>query len=60
MRLVAQCVGSASVVADVIPTGEIGQWLILLVGFSKENSEKLSLEVVDKIVKLRVFASELL
>lgn len=58
MRIVLQKVSSASVVSDGILTGEIGHGLMLLVGFSKGDSEDLIAPVVDKIVKLRVFPSE--
>lgn len=58
MRIVAQRVSSASVVADGELTGSIGHGLMLLVGFSKKDTEDLIPPVVEKITKLRVFPGE--
>lgn len=58
MRIVAQRVSSASVVADGELTGSIGHGLMLLVGFSKKDTEDLIPPVVEKITKLRVFPGD--
>jgi D-tyrosyl-tRNA(Tyr) deacylase len=55
MRVVIQRVKKASCVVDQHTTGAIGQGLMLLVGFGKEDTEEKMDALVKKIVQLRIF-----
>ncbi len=56
MKLLIQRVNSASVQIEQQIVAEIGQGLLVLVGFGHEdNSEKLS-KAIDKLLNLRIFA----
>ena len=58
MRAVIQRVSSSSVISDGVPTGAIGQGLMILLGVSK-GDEKLDAELLAaKIAKLRIFSDE--
>ncbi len=58
MRAVIQRVSSAAVVADGIPSGSIGEGLLILLGVLK-GDEKLDAELLAaKIAKLRIFSDE--
>ena len=58
MKIVLQRVSSASVkVADEI-VGSIDQGMLLLIGFSSNDTQDSILPTLEKIVKLRVFSDE--
>ena len=58
MKIVLQRVSSASVkVADEI-VGSIDHGMLLLIGFSSNDTEESILPTLEKIVKLRVFSDE--
>lgn len=58
MRAVLQRVTEASVAVDSKITGKIGQGLLILVGFGKDDTEEHIDKMVQKILKLRVFSDE--
>ena len=58
MIVVAQRVSKAKVKVGKATVANIGQGLLLLVGFCKKDSEKIFDKVVKKIVKLRIFPDE--
>jgi D-tyrosyl-tRNA(Tyr) deacylase len=58
MKIVLQRVSSASVkVADEI-VGSIDQGMLLLIGFSSNDTQDSILPTLEKIVKLRIFSDE--
>ena len=58
MRAVIQRVSSSKVIADGVPSGEIGQGLMILLGVLK-GDEKIDAELLAaKIAKLRIFSDE--
>jgi D-tyrosyl-tRNA(Tyr) deacylase len=58
MKIVLQRVSSASVkVADEI-VGSIEHGMLLLIGFSSNDTEESILPTIEKIVKLRIFSDE--
>ena len=58
MRAVIQRVSSSAVVADGVPSGQIGAGLMILLGVAK-GDERLDAELLAaKIVKLRIFSDE--
>ncbi len=58
MRAVIQRVKSSSVTADGVPSGKIGEGLMILLGVLK-GDEKLDAELLAaKIAKLRIFSDE--
>lgn len=58
MRAVIQRVSSCSVLADGVPSGSIGEGLMILLGVLK-GDEKLDAELLSaKIAKLRIFSDE--
>jgi len=58
MKIVLQRVSSASVkVADEI-VGSIEHGMLLLIGFSSNDTEESILPTLEKIVKLRIFSDE--
>ncbi|OGM25083.1 D-tyrosyl-tRNA(Tyr) deacylase [Candidatus Woesebacteria bacterium RIFCSPLOWO2_01_FULL_39_61] len=56
MRLVVQRVNKASVSVGSKLVGEIKKGLFVLVGIRKEDTEKVALELADKLVKLRIMS----
>ncbi len=58
MRAVIQRVSSSRVIADGVPSGSIGEGLMILLGVLK-GDEKLDAELLAaKIAKLRIFSDE--
>jgi D-tyrosyl-tRNA(Tyr) deacylase len=55
MRLVAQRVSSARVVADGAVVGEIGHGWAVLLGVGPEDGEAEAAQLVDRLAGLRVF-----
>lgn len=55
MRFVIQRVSSASVTVEKNITGEIGQGLVILAGFSHSDDETVIARLVEKTVNLRIF-----
>lgn len=55
MRAVVQRVTSASVTVDSKITGQIGNGLLILLGVSREDTEKDVHYLVEKIAGLRIF-----
>jgi D-aminoacyl-tRNA deacylase len=55
MRAVLQRVSSAKVAVDGEITGEIGGGLLVLLGISKEDSEKDAVYLLEKTLNLRIF-----
>ncbi len=58
MRAVVQRVSSASVLVDKKEISSIGQGLLVLIGISREDSEKQALAMAKKICHLRIFTNE--
>lgn len=58
MRAVIQRVSSSSVISDGIPTGAIGNGLMILLGVFKSDEELDAELLATKIVKLRIFSDE--
>ena len=58
MKIVLQRVSSASVKVDDKIVGNIENGLLLLIGFSSNDTEENILPTIEKIVKLRIFSSE--
>ncbi len=55
MRVVVQKVSRAKVTVDGETTGEIGRGILVLLGVSKEDTEKDALYLIEKILNLRIF-----
>lgn len=58
MRTVVQRVRSASVSVDGRVVGEIGQGLVVLVGFAESDANDTLIWMADKLLTLRLFADE--
>lgn len=58
MRIVIQRVSEASVEIDKIVKGEIGQGLLLLTGFTADDTEEDLKWMAAKVVQLRIFNDE--
>ncbi len=58
MKIVLQRVSSASVKVDSNIVGSIDQGMLLLIGFSSNDTEASVLPTLEKIVKLRIFSDE--
>ena len=58
MKIVLQRVSSASVKVDDKIVGSIENGLLLLIGFSSNDTEENILPTIEKIVKLRIFSDE--
>ena len=58
MRLVIQRVQEASVVADGVHTGRIGQGLMILCGVGPEDDEATAERLAQKVSGLRIFADD--
>ena len=58
MKIVLQRVSSASVKVDSKIIGSIEHGMLLLIGFSSDDTEESILPTIEKIVKLRIFSDE--
>jgi D-tyrosyl-tRNA(Tyr) deacylase len=58
MKIVLQRVSSASVKVDSLLVGSIDHGMLLLIGFSSNDTEESILPTIEKIVKLRIFSDE--
>jgi D-tyrosyl-tRNA(Tyr) deacylase len=58
MKIVLQRVSSASVNVDNEKVGSIDHGMLLLIGFSSNDTEESILPTLEKIVKLRIFSDE--
>jgi len=58
MKIVLQRVSSASVNVDNEKVGSIDHGMLLLIGFSSNDTEESILPTIEKIVKLRIFSDE--
>ncbi len=58
MRAVIQRVSSSNVIADGVPTGKIGEGLMILLGVLKGDEEHDAELLATKIAKLRIFSDE--
>lgn len=58
MKLVVQRVSSASVEVEGSIVGEIGEGLMVLVGFGQDDTQKEAEYLANKLVKLRIFHDE--
>ena len=58
MRVVVQRAKKASVKVDEKVVGNINEGLVLLVGFTQTDTEKIIDYMVKKIVNLRIFPDE--
>jgi len=58
MKIVLQRVASASVKVDSKVVGRIDHGMLLLIGFSSNDTEESILPTIEKIVKLRIFSDE--
>ncbi len=58
MRAVIQRVSRARVSVDGETTGEIGKGILVLLGVSREDSEKEADYLLEKILNLRIFEDE--
>jgi D-tyrosyl-tRNA(Tyr) deacylase len=58
MKIVLQRVSSASVKVDDKIVGSIENGLLLLIGFSSNDTEENILPTIEKIMKLRIFSDE--
>ncbi len=59
MRAVVQRVTRASVTVDGEVVGEIGNGLVVLLGISRDDTEKDATYLVEKIAALRIFDDEM-
>ena len=58
MKIVLQRVSCASVKVDSKIVGSIENGLLLLIGFSSNDTEENILPTIEKIMKLRIFSDE--
>jgi len=58
MRAVLQRVSSARVLVDDVTIGEIGKGILVLLGVSREDSEKEAVYILEKTLNLRIFEDE--
>ena len=58
MKVVLQRVSQAQVTVDNTVIGSIQHGMVLLVGFGKGDTSECIQPMVDKIVKMRIFANE--
>ena len=58
MRIVIQRVLEAKVSVEERVTGSIGLGLLIFLGVGEEDTKELADKLVDKILKLRIFADE--
>ena len=58
MKVVVQRVKEASCTVDGKITGQIGNGLMLLVGFTEGDNESIINKMIEKIINLRIFDDE--
>ena len=58
MKFVRQRVTHADVVVDGNELGRIGKGFMVLIGVSKDDNETIADNMVDKMIKLRIFEDE--
>ncbi len=58
MRLVVQRVLNASVMADGVITGKIGNGFLVLLGAGMGDTKEMAEKMADKLLRLRIFADE--
>lgn len=58
MRCVVQRVSSAAVHVDGLEVGSIDQGLLVFVGFGRDDDETVIEPMLNKLLKLRIFADE--
>ena len=58
MKIVLQRVSNASVKVDNEIVGSVDHGMLLLIGFSSNDTEESILPTIEKIVKLRIFSDE--
>ncbi|MEC8757284.1 MAG: D-aminoacyl-tRNA deacylase [Bacteroidota bacterium] len=58
MRCVVQRVSSAAVHVDGLAVGSIDQGLLVFVGFGRDDDETVIEPMLNKLLKLRIFADE--
>jgi len=58
MKIVLQRVSRASVKVDDLIVGSIDHGMLLLLGFSSNDTEESILPTLEKIVKLRIFSDQ--
>ena len=58
MKFVIQRVTHADVVVDGNEIGRIGKGFMVLIGVSKDDNETIADNMVDKMIKLRIFEDE--
>ncbi len=58
MRFVIQCVSESAVRVDGKVIGEIGKGFCVLLGISDADNERVADKMVQKMLKLRIFADE--
>ena len=58
MRCVVQRVSSAAVHVDGLAVGSIDQGLLVFVGFGQEDDDTVIEPMLNKLLKLRIFADE--
>lgn len=58
MKLVIQRVQHASVTIDQKVVGRIGSGYLVLVGVAQEDTQAVADKMIDKMLKLRIFADE--
>ena len=58
MKIVLQRVSRASVKVDDLIVGSIDHGMLLLLGFSSNDTEESILPTLEKVVKLRIFSDE--
>ncbi len=58
MRAVIQRVSRAKVSVDAETTGEIGKGILVLLGVSRQDTEKEADSLLEKVLNLRIFEDE--
>ena len=58
MKFLIQSVSHADVVVDGNELGRIGKGFMVLIGVSKDDNETIADNMVDKMIKLRIFEDE--
>lgn len=58
MKLVVQRVTEASVTVENKTVGKIGQGYLVLLGVGENDTEAMTKQLADKLVKLRIFSDE--
>lgn len=58
MKSLIQRVSSASVTAGAEVTGQIGEGLLVFLGYEKGDSLEIARKSIDKIIRMRIFEDE--